>query len=367
MVLDPVTGAVLALASAPGFDPARFGDVDGDGRRCRPLADAFEPGSTFKVVTFAAALDSGTVGDERRRRLRERGAHDRVDDDPRARPQGRTRRCRSRRCSRAPPTSGARASGSPSAGARSTSPSARSASGRGAGSTSTARRPASLESPPSWSALTLPTMSFGQEIGVTVLQIARAYAAIAHDGLLPTPYLVSEIRRSDREIQRIAPRPPERVVSSATARTLRRFMTGVVVAGTGTARVDSGVHGRRQDRHRAEGRARRRLLERQARRVVRRLRAGGEGADRRGRRRGRAEGEVLRRRRGRAGLLRDRGRGAAPSRRAGGAARSCPGDPRGRSVARDSRRGARGRAPRPRVEPLRRPARRRRPTAPCRT
>ena len=76
-------------------------------------------------------------------------------------------------------------------------------------------------------------MSFGQEIGVTVVQLARAYAAIAHDGLLPTPYLVSEIRRSDREIQRIAPRPPERVVSSATARTLRRFMTGVVVAGTG--------------------------------------------------------------------------------------------------------------------------------------
>ena len=232
VVLDPATGAVLALASAPGFDPARFGDVDGDARKCRPVADAFEPGSTFKVVTFAAALDSGTVGENDvvdcgngalvigATTIHEHG-HKAYGTLPLAKVLAHSSNIGSARLGlslgRGPFYKAVRAFGF----------------GQRSGIDLDGETPGIMESPPSWSALTLPTMSFGQEIGVNVVQLARAYAAIAHDGLLPTPYLVSEIRRSDREIRRVEPRPPERVISSATARTLRRFMTGVVVAGTG--------------------------------------------------------------------------------------------------------------------------------------
>lgn len=59
--LDPRTGGVLALASYPSFDPNRYGESSKDLWRNRAVTDFYEPGSTFKIVTAAAALDSGLV------------------------------------------------------------------------------------------------------------------------------------------------------------------------------------------------------------------------------------------------------------------------------------------------------------------
>ena len=69
---------ILALASWPPFDPNRFGEADADARKCRPLADAYEPGSTFKIV--AARRRARRRHDRPRRpdRLRRRDAHDRL-------------------------------------------------------------------------------------------------------------------------------------------------------------------------------------------------------------------------------------------------------------------------------------------------
>ena len=61
IVLDPRTGAVLAMAVAPGFDANRFGTASPDGARNRAVTDVYEPGSTFKVVTVAAALSEKLV------------------------------------------------------------------------------------------------------------------------------------------------------------------------------------------------------------------------------------------------------------------------------------------------------------------
>jgi len=61
VVMDPKTGEILALASAPDFDPAQPGAASLDARWDRALGDAFEPGSTFKVVTAALALEEGAV------------------------------------------------------------------------------------------------------------------------------------------------------------------------------------------------------------------------------------------------------------------------------------------------------------------
>ena len=232
VVLDPRTGALLALATAPGFDPNHFGGIDAEARRCRPLADTFEPGSTFKVVTVAAALDAGVVGE-----------NDVIDCGNGSLSIGSTTiHEHGRKSWSTLPLPAVLAHSSNIGSARiglalGRGSFYRAVRGFGFGQRSgvdlDGEASGILSDPASWSALSLPTMSFGQEIGVTVLQLARAYAALANDGLLPTPFLVSEIRRGDGVVRRITPRPPVRVISVETARTLRRLMTGVVTAGTG--------------------------------------------------------------------------------------------------------------------------------------
>ena len=61
VVLDPKTGALLALASYPTYDPNRFAEID-EKRFVDPvIGRPYEPGSTFKVITMAAALEAGAV------------------------------------------------------------------------------------------------------------------------------------------------------------------------------------------------------------------------------------------------------------------------------------------------------------------
>jgi cell division protein FtsI (penicillin-binding protein 3) len=61
VVVDPITGEVLALASAPGFNPNDYTESDVDARRDRAVTDRFEPGSVMKTFTLAAALNAGTL------------------------------------------------------------------------------------------------------------------------------------------------------------------------------------------------------------------------------------------------------------------------------------------------------------------
>jgi len=58
---DPKTGKILALAVYPGFDPNRYSDYKGHDWRNWPLTDVYEPGSTFKVITFSSAMEEGKL------------------------------------------------------------------------------------------------------------------------------------------------------------------------------------------------------------------------------------------------------------------------------------------------------------------
>ena len=64
IVVDPFTGEVLALANYPSFDPNLYNKQSADQRRNRAVTDSFEPGSTFKTILAAAALEEGVVGKE---------------------------------------------------------------------------------------------------------------------------------------------------------------------------------------------------------------------------------------------------------------------------------------------------------------
>jgi len=61
IVMDPYTGDVLAMANEPHFDPNAYWKFSADSYRDRAVQDAYEPGSTFKLVTAAAAIESGKV------------------------------------------------------------------------------------------------------------------------------------------------------------------------------------------------------------------------------------------------------------------------------------------------------------------
>lgn len=61
VVLDPKTGAVLAMASYPSYDPVKWDQFEEEERRNTAIDSVFEPGSTFKVITAASALDAGAV------------------------------------------------------------------------------------------------------------------------------------------------------------------------------------------------------------------------------------------------------------------------------------------------------------------
>jgi len=70
IVLDVATGEILALASLPSFDPNARGAWSAEAVRNRVVTDTFEPGSTMKPFTIAAALEAGKATPGRRSRPR---------------------------------------------------------------------------------------------------------------------------------------------------------------------------------------------------------------------------------------------------------------------------------------------------------
>src|SRR5204862_108213 len=97
-----------------------------------------------------------------------------------------------------------------------------------------AARRGQLRGPTRWSLLSLPTLSLGQEVSVTALQMVAAFGAIANGGTLMQPRLVRATFDADgREARRFQPLAVRQVVSPATARTLTRILVKAVEAGTG--------------------------------------------------------------------------------------------------------------------------------------
>ncbi|MBI2014703.1 MAG: PASTA domain-containing protein, partial [Candidatus Rokubacteria bacterium] len=91
-----------------------------------------------------------------------------------------------------------------------------------------------LREPGRWSALSLPTMSIGQEISVTALQMVAAFGAVANGGTPMQPRLVrATFDAEGRELRRFEPRAVRQVIAPETARTLTRLLVRVVDAGTG--------------------------------------------------------------------------------------------------------------------------------------
>ncbi len=230
VVMDPNTGAILAMASYPTFDPNDFAASRPETWRNRPVMDAYEPGSTFKMVTLAAALEAGTLDPLRQVDCGNGGIV----------------------------LGGVRINDHTSFGMLTTQEIIANSSNIGAiklGMAAGRKRfydtilefgfgkPTDIDLPSEssgilrpldrWTPLAPAYISFGQGISVTALQLTTSFAAIANGGELLRPYIVASIgtpregRRVWKQRQVVA-----RPVSRDTVHQVRAILESVVVDGT---------------------------------------------------------------------------------------------------------------------------------------
>ncbi len=240
IVMNPNNGELLAVANWPTFDPNATTGVNPDSRTNRAVTAYYEPGSTFKLITLAAAFDQGLIkadevfdcengftyvaghkihdhkrfgmltvanilalsSDVGAIKIAERLGEPKFYDYIRA---------------------------------------------FGFGATTGVEMPGEIRGRlrplSNWSPISIGAVSMGQEVGVTPIQLISAVSAIANGGMLYKPHIVSEVRRGDTVISKDflqPPAEPRRVIQPETAATLRQLMEGVVLNGTGKlARLDA--------------------------------------------------------------------------------------------------------------------------------
>jgi len=239
VVMDPESGEILALANYPRFDPNDLSSATADRWRNRVVADSYEPGSTFKGVLAAAALEAGVVHPKDRIHcgggsyaVANRVVHD---HDPYG------------LLTFADIIKYSSNIGSAKVGERLGSArflAAIRAFGFGAptGIDLPGEVPGLLIPAEDFTRINLVTVSFGQGIAVTPLQLLRAYAAIANGGKLMRPYVVRRVVAADGTVlhangSQVMGQP----ISKETAAIVTQLLQGVVEGGTGKQAQIEGV------------------------------------------------------------------------------------------------------------------------------
>jgi len=191
IVLDPRTGAILAMAVQPGFDANRFPSVPSDLQRNRTVTDTYEPGSTFKLITVAGALSEHIVSPNTRFRL-PYSLHvaDRVIHD--AEKRGTVNYSVSQILAHSS-NIGAITLAEMVGRTRLSSWITKFGFGRTTGVDFPGESPGIVLPPSKWSGSTIGNVPIGQGIAVTPVQMAAAYAAIANRGVWSRPHLVDHV------------------------------------------------------------------------------------------------------------------------------------------------------------------------------
>jgi cell division protein FtsI (penicillin-binding protein 3) len=239
IVQNPNNGQILALANWPTFNPNAPTESKPEARMDRAVSAIYEPGSTFKLITLAAALDENLTRPSEVFNC-ENGAvylagHRIRDHEPfglltvsqilaKSSDVGAIKIAL--RVGAPKFYEYIRAFGF----------------GHATGIELPGESRGILRPVDDWSAISIGSISMGQEVGVTPVQLVTAVSAIANGGLLYKPQIVEGLRREGRELPLegdLAPGVPHRVIRPETAATLRKMMEGVILDGTGArARLD---------------------------------------------------------------------------------------------------------------------------------
>ncbi len=232
ILMDSDTGAILAMATRPAFDPNRYMDYTAAQRRNRGVIDTFEPGSSFKIVTAAAALEHGLITPQ-----------DEIDCmGGRFNPYGHT--IRDTHPMEVAPFAQCFAASSNIAiikvaatlgPERLESWIRKFGFGRPTGLGLPGEEGGIFRPRSHWSRLSMGSLPMGQEVSVTMVQLARAFSVIANGGFLIEPHVVDEVRtREGALLWQHTRSAARRILSESTAETMRRLCHQVVTNEEGT-------------------------------------------------------------------------------------------------------------------------------------
>ncbi len=239
ITFDPLTGEILALAEAPGFNPNDFRNIDYKQTRSPAFQDAVEPGSVLKAFLVAAALESGAIG-----------AAQRFDTGDGTMPiKGKT--IRDHRPYGVIDPAGVLKFSSNIGAVQIAQLLGREAHhealmrfgfGKKTGSSFPSESQGLLRPWKNWKPIDHATVAYGQGLGVTAIQLTAAMGVLAGDGQLRVPHLISARRPAGGKWQRVPPAPPRRVVRAEVAAEVMKMLESVVSAeGTGRKAALSGV------------------------------------------------------------------------------------------------------------------------------
>jgi cell division protein FtsI/penicillin-binding protein 2 len=232
VILDPKTGAIIAMCGVPDFLPAEFGQIkDYDTYNNQAIFTPYEPGSIFKPLTVAAGIDTGAItpyslyndtgsvqADDRILSNAEKKVHGTVDMVTALEESINTAMVFIMRQTGAERfTEYVEAFGF----------------GKLSGIELNTEVPGTIEALYKGVDVYRATASFGQGITTTPLQMAVAYGALANEGALMKPYVVAEKRFPDGTVEATAPTFVRQVISPDTAKKVAAMMVSVVEEGHG--------------------------------------------------------------------------------------------------------------------------------------
>lgn len=239
IVMDPQNGEIFAMATYPGFDPNNYQDYDAYSYKAGAISFTYEPGSTFKIINVAGALDNNTVG------------KDQVFDLPPS------IRVSDRIIKEIFRTSNIQYSTreiiqySSNIGAVMLALSMgdrlywESINEFGFGQITGIELPGEekgiVHDYKTWPASTIGALAIGQSISVTPLQLLRAVSSIANGGYLVKPTIIKEIYLDGGSREEEPAGDMNAIISSETADTIKEMMLSVVEEGTGTNAQIEGV------------------------------------------------------------------------------------------------------------------------------
>ena len=232
IVMDPKTGAILAQASAPSFNPSNRAKITLAEMRNPAVQDVYEPGSTGKVITVAAALEEGSTTPTSVYTIPNTfKAGGRVFHDDK---NHKTEHLTTAGVLAVSSNIGAIQIGSAIPSNTFFSYLQKFGIGQSTGSNLPGESAGILHPVSDWSASSAPTIAFGQGYSVTAMQATDVFATIANNGVRVTPNVIAGTTSADGTYMPSKPSTQIQVVSADTAQKIRQMLEGVV-SNEGTA------------------------------------------------------------------------------------------------------------------------------------
>jgi len=230
IIMEPSTGKVLAMSSFPKFDPQKYYEYDGDVYQNPAISKLYEPGSTFKVLVMAAAINEGLVKADTRcdicaAPVQMSGFTIKTWNNEYHPNATMTEVIQNS------DNTGMVFVGQKLGIAKMNDYMEQFGFGEKTGIDLQGEASGALRRESEWLPIDLATSSFGQGISVTPIQLLTAVSSIANGGYLVKPYLVEKIFEDDGEEIEIEPKNKRKVLSSAASEVMKWIMVNAVEAG----------------------------------------------------------------------------------------------------------------------------------------